>query len=365
MFRVFTRSLAISVLLAGCTEETKDTDLDVDVPSDDGSGDGSSGDGGTGDDGGGGDGGSGDGGSADGGDSGAGDGETTDPPELVISASVLDFGEVVPGASGSAALYFENNGGTDLHIDTIALASGEAFAAEHLTAWTIAPGEDAELVVSFTPTLGQPYADELLVYSDDPAHPVTVVSLLGVCTAPTLDLSPTEYDFGATWIGCTTSADFTLSNTGTADLTVFSLDLSTASDELGLADGDSLPWTLAPGESRDVSVTHAPLDEYDDTALLTVECDDPNVPFWSTTIDAEGQLYGEGTDIFEQSSSPTDTFALTGDPVAATLEVQIDGITTTVGWTYDSASNSVVFDTSSLPEVGSTIELHHALKGPC
>ena len=85
-----------------------------------------------------------------------------------------------------------------------------------------------------------------------------------------------------------------------------------------------------------------------------------------STLEGTGELYGEASDIFEQPiTGATDTFALTGTPVEGLIEVRVDGTTTTVGWSYDSASNSVVFDAAYVPAPGATIELEYALAPTC
>ena len=67
----------------------------------------------------------------------------------------------------------------------------------------------------------------------------------------------------------------------------------------------------------------------------------------------------------EGSAADLSSFELTDWPVAETIVVRIDGITTTTGWEYNETDNSVDFDESSIPEGGSTIEIEYALFGDC
>lgn len=69
--------------------------------------------------------------------------------------------------------------------------------------------------------------------------------------------------------------------------------------------------------------------------------------------------------LVEASSADLTSFELTEEPVPETIEVRIDGITTTTGWTYDPAGRSVDFDESHVPEGGSTIEVEYTLLGDC
>ena len=42
-----------------------------------------------------------------------------------------------------------------------------------------------------------------------------------------------------------------------------------------------------------------------------------------------------------------------------------DGITTTVGWSYNSTDQSVEFEPDAIPLGGSTVEIGYAVKGGC
>ena len=67
----------------------------------------------------------------------------------------------------------------------------------------------------------------------------------------------------------------------------------------------------------------------------------------------------------EGSASDLSSFELTQWPVPATVSVQIDGVPSTTGWTYNSTDNSVDFDEDHVPLGGSTIEVQYALFGDC
>ncbi len=67
----------------------------------------------------------------------------------------------------------------------------------------------------------------------------------------------------------------------------------------------------------------------------------------------------------EASSALLDSFTLTTEPVPETITVRVDGVTHTLGWSYDADINSVIFDTDHIPEGGATVEIAYALKGDC
>lgn len=67
----------------------------------------------------------------------------------------------------------------------------------------------------------------------------------------------------------------------------------------------------------------------------------------------------------EGSTADLSSFALTQFPVPETITVRVDGITTTVGWEYVAATNTIEFESDYVPEGGSTIEVDYALFGDC
>ena len=67
----------------------------------------------------------------------------------------------------------------------------------------------------------------------------------------------------------------------------------------------------------------------------------------------------------EGSVSDLSSFELTAYPVVGTIEVTVNGIPSTIGWSYAATDNSIVFDDDYIPEGGSTVEVAYALPGDC
>ena len=67
----------------------------------------------------------------------------------------------------------------------------------------------------------------------------------------------------------------------------------------------------------------------------------------------------------ENSTADLSSFELTDIPVPETITVEVDGITTTSGWSYNAVDNSVDFDADYIPEGGSSVEVGYALYGDC
>ncbi len=67
----------------------------------------------------------------------------------------------------------------------------------------------------------------------------------------------------------------------------------------------------------------------------------------------------------EGSAADLTSFELTDYPVPETIEVVVNGFTTTIGWAYNAVDNTIDFEDDYVPEGGSTIEVSYALQGDC
>jgi hypothetical protein len=67
----------------------------------------------------------------------------------------------------------------------------------------------------------------------------------------------------------------------------------------------------------------------------------------------------------EGSAADLTSFELTDFPVPATISVMVNGIPTTVGWSYNEVDNTIDFDEAYVPEGGSTVQVEYALYGDC
>ena len=142
-------------------------------------------------------------------------------PALAVTPASLDFGSQLVGTSSTAMTLTVSNAGTallTLNFETI--VSGLAFHATANTCGaTLAVGANCAISVVFTPTTGGPAADILQIGFANPQI-VQSITLSGTGTTPQVSLSPTTINFGNQQILSTTSSSVTLTNIGTATLSV-------------------------------------------------------------------------------------------------------------------------------------------------
>lgn len=228
-------------------------------------------------------------------------------PDIEVSPSAIDFGSVAVGdPSVTEVVTVTNVGDASLQISDIALENPNApYSYSAVGSVLLEPQASTTFTVTFEPSTSEDASTNVLVSSNDPDEAVVPVALTANGIAPAIQVDPEVYDFGDLYIGCEVGVPVTITNVGNSDLVVSSFEYSTASvteltfDHDPATNGD-LPWTLAPGDARQVTVFYGPLDEYNDSGTLRIASNDPMRPTAQATQSAAGSLYGENLDVFEQ-----------------------------------------------------------------
>ncbi len=228
-------------------------------------------------------------------------------PDIVVDPQRVDFGAMDVSAASLAyqEITVRNQGDAPLQISGIRLEDESApFTISAISTVLIPVDGTASFTVTFEPTTSAAVDTRVLVASNDPDTPEAPVRLTGEGVAPAIEVTPESYDFGTLYIGCDSTVPLTISNVGTADLVINTFDYVTASEDLAF-DPDSstngaLPWTIAPGGTKEVYVGYAPFDLRDDAGLLTIGSNDPLRPEVTASQTALGDLFGDNLDVFEQ-----------------------------------------------------------------
>ncbi len=235
-------------------------------------------------------------------------------PDIEVDPVKINFGELAvgEGETKTETVTVSNVGEGSLSIDDLYLAdTAQPFSYSAIGAILIPAGTSTTFTVTYAPITAEDNGTNIVIESNDPDEASTLVKLNGSGVAPIIQLDPVSYSFGTLYIGCEGSQPVTISNIGNADLVVSDFDYVTASDDMSLDDntvvnGD-LPWTIGPGDSREVYVNYAPLDDYPDEGFVVVTSNDPLQGEAQAQQAGSGELYGENLDVFEQSlQSSTD-----------------------------------------------------------
>src|SRR5437870_2477009 len=175
--------------------------------------------------------------------------------QLSASPASVAFGNVPVGSTSTQAVTFSNTGNVNL---TIALGSstGPGLSISGLTfPLTLAAGQSSTFSVQFAPTATGSVSGSVSLVSNAPNSPSTI-ALSGTGVQPQLSVTPPSVTFGNVLVGSTGVQNITLTNSGSANLTVAQGSVTGAG---GFSiSGLTFPVTLPPGQSSTFSVQFAP-----------------------------------------------------------------------------------------------------------
>jgi hypothetical protein len=231
----------------------------------------------------------------------------------IASETTYIFNPVVRGdTSGNITFVIENTGTATLTLtgnpDAILLTGTDVadFLVAQPPVSSIAPSQNTSFTVSFDPeTLGSKTAS-LWIESDDGDKSPYVIPLSGesiAAPAPGIEISSElyggielggAYDFGIIEVGDYTSAKFTITNTGTADLLMTAIPFVQLGGDGGAAfNVDTQPSsTVSAGSTTDFWVTFSPTAAASYPATATIQ---NNSDIASFEFDLTGNGLAAGT----------------------------------------------------------------------
>jgi hypothetical protein len=204
----------------------------------------------------------------------SGTGASTPVGHLTLTPAALTFGNVLVGSNTTLSATVTNTGQAAVHISQV-FASGTGFSEAGLaTPATLAAGQSAQLPVTFAPTATGIVGGTVGITSDAPGA-APGVALSGTGVQPGISVSPASISFGSLVDGQSKSQPVTITNTGTASLTVTQLG-STGS---GVSvNGVATPLTIAVGQSSSFNVLYAPQSAGNTSGSISVASNAPNSP---------------------------------------------------------------------------------------
>jgi FtsP/CotA-like multicopper oxidase with cupredoxin domain len=196
-------------------------------------------------------------------------------PVAVLSPITVSFGNQMVGTTSAAQTVMLTNAGSagstlTINSKTITGANGGDFAQTNTCGATLAAGASCTFSVTFKPTAVGARSAALSVGTSDPVNPTVTTQLTGTGTAPVATVSSTSLSFGNQKQQTTSAPQtVTLSNTGTAPLTISSIAIG------GTNAGDFARTTtcganLAAGAKCTISVTFKPTKKGARSATLTI-----------------------------------------------------------------------------------------------
>ncbi len=167
---------------------------------------------------------------------------------VATSASSVDFGSQIVGAtSSSQSIQLNNNSADVLTLDGV-FATGDFSQTNACT--NVAPGGNCTIAISFTPTVTGPRYGALVVLDSAGTQ---VVMLIGIGDAPGVSLSPSNVNFGSEVVGTSSAGQsITLGNSGDSTLSITAITVSGDFGETGACS------TIVAGRNCAIQVTFSP-----------------------------------------------------------------------------------------------------------
>jgi hypothetical protein len=203
------------------------------------------------------------------------------PPDIEVTPTEHNFGEVVVGLSRSRMFAITNSGGADLQVTATSFGGGDAseFAVGQGAApFTVASGATHNLEIRLAPTSEGLKTTTLRITTDDPDEGAVDVPLNGTATSlvPDIAVQPDGHDYGSLAVGMAVAHTFVVNNTGTKDLVVSALTLSGPDAEAFTVVNGQPGFTVTPGAFRLIEVRFSPATAGPKNVVLTVRSDDPD-----------------------------------------------------------------------------------------
>ena len=193
-------------------------------------------------------------------------------PDILVEPGRVLFTDVAMGDDAVRPLTISNIGTAALNVEGIRVEQSAAFTILADLPLSLPGGDSITVDVTYSPLTdmdeGYAYVD-----SNDPDNPNAQVELVGTSGSPRLMIDPPAWDFGELPVYCRNSVTHTLSNEGTADLSLTGI--YQTGEGFALNSDVALPSTLAPGESVEVIVEFEALLPSTLTGSLWVESNDP------------------------------------------------------------------------------------------
>jgi hypothetical protein len=203
-----------------------------------------------------------------------GTGSTATFGQLQANPTSVSFGSVSTGSNATKPIILSNTGTAAVQISSIA-ASGTGFTVNGITVpFTLNAAATATLNAVFAPTAAGSVSGSVTVTSNATNSPLTI-SLTGTGAQPGLSITPASFAYGSVVDGQTKSQTFTLTNTGSASLTISQLSVGGAGYSVS---GLATPSTIAAGATATLNAVFAPTTAGSLPGTITILSNAPGSP---------------------------------------------------------------------------------------
>jgi hypothetical protein len=228
-------------------------------------------------------------------------------PEIEVSPEHLDFGILnATNDVKSLDILVKNIGNDTLYLNNIILNNQiSVYYISNILDSELSPQEESVITITYDPITYESNPNSISIFSNDEDEPESIVTLMGIGSAPVIKITPEEHDFGKIDIGCEDYILVKILNLGDVDLIIDDVKFfSSVPVDFELYDqsyiNNMLPITISPGASVEAGVWYIPLDTLDDNSYIEVSSNDPLNPMSYSSQEGQGTYYDIITDTHEQ-----------------------------------------------------------------
>ena len=205
------------------------------------------------------------------------------PAQIIVNPISLDFGTIAIQDSKQLSFVVHNYG-----IDTLncTLSCADSHFVLSSILLSISSGHQATVDVTFSSIIVGNFSSEIIIDSNDPNSPVTLIPVQGISIASSALLVPTSLDFGTISIYDTKQLQITVTNTSSVKLIVS--DIVSSNNKFTVS---PKVFSVTPGQNQIFNVTFSPADTISSfSEHLTVKTNstsgDINVPAQGVSVSA-------------------------------------------------------------------------------
>ncbi|MCB9665507.1 MAG: choice-of-anchor D domain-containing protein [Alphaproteobacteria bacterium] len=196
---------------------------------------------------------------------------------IVVTPEAVVFGTVLPGEQPTGEIFVTNTGKQVLDVESIEVqGGGGAFTLLDVPRlpFEVEPGGRQGFRVAFQARRGDLSEGQVLIRADADNASEVRVPLNGIGGIQDILVEPASFAFGDHPVGCASVQRATVTNVGSAPLTVSRIDLA-GEGQISLVSVPALPLELAPGASKQFSVFFEPSWVGQHAATLSIDSNDP------------------------------------------------------------------------------------------
>jgi Abnormal spindle-like microcephaly-assoc'd, ASPM-SPD-2-Hydin len=242
---------------------------------------------------------------------------------LTANPGSIGFGIVNVGNTATQSVTITNAGSGSLTITTVS-ADGAGFSASGITLpYSLAAGSTTSFAAAFAPARGGDATGSIsIAASSGDSSASATVALSGTGAQAAISASPSLVSFGTVAVGQTSSQTVTISNPGSASLTI---SRATVSGSGFSPSGLATPLTILPGQSSSFSVAFKPGTASSFSGAVSLASNAPRSPL---TIGLSG-TGGTATQVAITASPSSVSFGTVnvGSSAAQTVTLRNSGTT--------------------------------------